>query len=103
MKIRQKSKKRILRSLQKISGSVKDSELEDKISKLFTSLETVLIPESDGRKGEKLAYRIALLQNRVDGKFTHPDRTLWLYEKRVRLFMGLIMINLHQQNKMYSV
>ena len=83
-----KMQKRILRSLQKISGSVKDNEPEDKITKLFTSLETVLIPENEGRKGEKLACRIALLQSRMDGNFTHPDRTLWLYEKRSEIVHG---------------
>ena len=83
-----KIQRRILRSLQKLSKSVQDNEPENKISKLFTSLETVLIPESEGKKGEKLAYRIALLQNRLYEKFTHPDRTLQLYKKRSEIVHG---------------
>ena len=83
-----KIQKRILRSLQTLSRSVKDNEPEDKISKLFTSLETVLIPERKKLKGETLACRIALLQARLNGKFTHPDRTLYLYEKRSEIVHG---------------
>ncbi len=83
-----KLQQRILRSLQWIGSSIQDDIPEDKISKLCTALETLLIPENEGRKGEKLAYRIALLQSRINSRFSWPERAFLLYEKRSEIVHG---------------
>ena len=79
---------KILKGLNWIGLAIRDDRPEDKISKFFTGLEALLVHERGGEKGELLAFRIALLQNKTNRQFTFPDRTLSLYEKRSEIVHG---------------
>ena len=79
---------KILKGLNWIGLAIRDDRPEDKISKFFTGLEALLVHEKEGKKGELLAFRIALLQNKTNRQFTFPDRTLYLYEKRSEIVHG---------------
>jgi hypothetical protein len=83
-----KINRRVLRSIRWLGSAVQDEVSEDKIVKYCTALETLLMPEIEGKKGEMLAYRIALLQHRLRGEMTFPDNTLGFYEKRSQIIHG---------------
>ena len=46
---------------------------------LFFALEALLGDRSEGLKGQRLAFRQAMLTAAVTGAFEHPNRTLFLY------------------------
>lgn len=83
--------KNALRAIRWLGSAVQDKELEDKLIKCFFALETLFVPEEEGRKGERLAFRIPLFFLRIDDEYYHlhnPDVLYDLYEKRSKIVHG---------------
>ena len=98
-----KINRNILTAIRWFADAVKSENLDDKLSKYFVSLESLLLPETLGEKGERLTYRITLLWSRIQGTFTLPDQILWLYERRSEIIhKGYSRVPLTKSN-LYSI
>jgi hypothetical protein len=74
-----KLKEIIERAIFWIGKSVSEENFDLKVASLCTALETLLTTKQDGRKGERIAYRTALLKRHFEESITHPRHILWLY------------------------
>jgi len=78
----------VKRTIVWIGKAVSEEDFDLKIAFLCTALETLLTTKQDGRKGEKIAYRIALLKKHFEEYITHPRHILWLYQLRSSVVHG---------------
>jgi len=88
----QKIKDRVERALIWFGKSIAEENLDEKVIKLFTAIETLITLKSDSKKGEKIAYRVILLQSIMDDDAITPALMLWLYgEIRSNVIHGSAM------------
>jgi hypothetical protein len=71
-----------------IGKAVSEEDYDLKTAFLCTALETLLTTKSDSRKGERIAYRTALLKRHFRNSITHPRNILWLYLLRNDVIHG---------------
>lgn len=74
-----KLKETIERAIFWIGKAISEENFDSKVASLCTALETLLTTKQDGRKGERIAYRTALLKRHFEESITHPRHILWLY------------------------
>ncbi len=78
----------IERAIYWISKSIEEVDTDLKIITLCTAMETLLTIKSDKRKGEAIAYRMALLELQYEETIRHPVESLWVYELRSKIIHG---------------
>lgn len=83
-----KIKKTIERAIYWIGKSIDEIDFDLKVTALCTAMETLLTTKSDKRKGEAIAYRMALLEAHFEGAISHPGELLWIYELRSSVVHG---------------
>jgi len=71
-----------------IGRAIEEDDPDIKICYLSTALETLLTTRSDLKKGETLAYRMLLLNSRMNEPFVYPAMVLWIYELRSKVIHG---------------
>ena len=81
-------RERFERALIWIGRSIEEEDPDIKIINLSTALETILTNKSEGKKGERLAYRMLLLNAHVKKPFIDPAKVLWIYELRSEIIHG---------------
>jgi hypothetical protein len=72
----------VKRAILWIGKAISEEDFDLKVAFLCTALETLLTTKQDGRKGEKIAYRTALLRKHFEKTITHPRFVLQLYLTR---------------------
>lgn len=78
----------IERAIYWIGRAINLSDWDDKVVSLCVGLETLLTSKSDLRKGEAIAYRMALLSAECESDFFAPSRILSIYETRSSVIHG---------------
>jgi Apea-like HEPN len=81
-------KERVERALYWFGRAVKGEELDQRVALLCTAMESLLSNKSDIRKGERLAYRMVLLESLNGNAFVHPAQLLWIYILRSSVIHG---------------
>ena len=76
------------RAIYWIGNSIEEHDDDRKVISLCTALETLLTNIADKRKGEALAYRMALLESVLDEAFFYPSQILWIYNLRSNVIHG---------------
>lgn len=76
------------RALIWMSDAIQQSEYDHKVISLCTALETILTFESDGLKGQAIAFRQIMLGFSLNENYFHPDEILRVYELRSALVHG---------------
>ena len=87
-RVPEKLKKVVERAIFWIGKSISEIDFDLKVAYLCISLETLLTTKQDGRKGERIAYRTALLKSHFEKHIIHPRHILWLYEIRSSIVHG---------------
>ncbi|KXB04387.1 hypothetical protein AKJ49_02155 [candidate division MSBL1 archaeon SCGC-AAA382A03] len=80
--------KKFKTSVSWIGRSIDEKDSDIRIIYLSTALESILTTRSDRKKGETLAYRMMLLNSKVDEPFILPSKVLWIYELRSKIIHG---------------
>ncbi len=81
-------KERVERALYWCGRAVEDEELDQRVTLLCTAMESLLSNKSDVRKGERIAYRMVLLEPLTGNAFVHPAELLWIYILRSNVVHG---------------
>jgi hypothetical protein len=76
------------RAIHWFGTAIEQETFDQKIIALSTFLEVLLTQKDDGRKGEAITYRMALLNSIAGAYFVDPMRILWLYEIRSSIIHG---------------
>jgi len=71
-----------------IAKSISELDFDMKITLLFTALESLLTTINDGMKGQRIAYRIALLNTSFETPYAHPSEILEIYKMRNDIIHG---------------
>ena len=71
-----------------VGKSISEFDFDIKIALLFSALESILTTINDGMKGQRIAYRIALLNTSFDTSYTHPSDILEMYKMRSDIIHG---------------
>lgn len=79
---------RVKRTIHWIGESIREENYDTKIIFLCTAMETLLTTKNDGKKGEKIAYRTLLLENRLSIPLSDPFSLLLIYELRSEVIHG---------------
>lgn len=83
-----KSEKRIRRTIHWLGKAITEIDLDVSLILYCTALESLLIPESDGRKGELLALRVALIEKQEYNGILNPYLMFNIYETRSKVVHG---------------
>lgn len=83
-----KSEQRIRRTIHWLGKAITEIDLDVSLILYCTALESLLIPESDGRKGELLALRVALIEKQANDGILNPFLMFNIYETRSKLVHG---------------
>lgn len=100
--IPEKLQNQIKRTILWIGKAVSEEDFDIKVAFLCTALETLLTTKQDGRKGEKIAYRTALLRRHFEETITHPRYVLQLYLTRNDVVHGS-KIGIASKSEYYSL
>ncbi len=83
-----KTKSQIDRAIYWIGNAISEPNLDISLILYCTALESLLIPETEGRKAEALALRIALVEKRPDGEISNPFLNYRIYVNRSKVVHG---------------
>lgn len=81
-------KERVDRALHWLGRAVDQDEFDQKVTHLCTAMESLLSNKSEQRKGERIAYRMVLLESLTGNAFVHPAELLWIYQLRSSVVHG---------------
>lgn len=81
-------KERVERALYWLGRAVEGEELDQRVALLCTAMESLLSDKSEVRKGERIAYRMVLLESLRGSSFEHPAQLLWIYTLRSSVIHG---------------
>jgi hypothetical protein len=76
------------RALYWLGRAVEEEEMDQKVALLCTAMESLLSAKSEVRKGERIAYRMVLLESLAGHSFVHPSQLLWIYNLRSSVVHG---------------
>ena len=79
---------RVERALYWLGRAVLEEELDQRVALLCTAMESLLSAKSEVRKGERIAYRMVLLESLAGHSFVHPSQLLWIYNLRSSVVHG---------------
>jgi hypothetical protein len=83
-----KTKSQIDRTIYWIGKAISEPNLDISLILYCTALESLLIPETEGRKAEALALRIALVEKMPDGELSNPFLNYRIYVNRSKVVHG---------------
>lgn len=78
----------IKRTIHWIGEAINEEDYDLKIIALCTAIETLLTTRDERKKGEKIAYRILLLNKELSTPFTNPFKILFIYNLRSKVIHG---------------
>ncbi|HWS86436.1 MAG TPA: hypothetical protein VN282_05715 [Pyrinomonadaceae bacterium] len=81
-------RERVERALYWLGRAVEGEELDQRVALLCTAMESLLSDRSEVRKGERIAYRMVLLESLRGNSFVHPAQLLWIYTLRSSVVHG---------------
>jgi Apea-like HEPN len=81
-------KARIDRAIHWLGNAIEQEDYDQRVALICTAMESLLCSKSEGRKGEPLAYRMALLATLTGDSFMHPADVLWVYNLRSTVVHG---------------
>jgi len=81
-------RERVERALYWLGRAVEGEELDQRVALLCTAMEALLSDKSEVRKGERIAYRMVLLESLRGSSFVHPAQLLWIYTLRSSVVHG---------------
>ncbi|HEV8427460.1 MAG TPA: hypothetical protein VGQ41_06075 [Pyrinomonadaceae bacterium] len=81
-------KARVRRTVHWLGIAVEHEDYDQRVSLLCTAMESLLCAKEEIRKGERIAYRMVLIQSLVGDSFVHPAEILWIYKLRSSVVHG---------------
>lgn len=81
-------RERVERAIYWLGRAVEGEELDQRVALLCTAMESLLSDRSEVRKGERIAYRMVLLESLRGNSFVHPAQLLWIYSLRSSVVHG---------------
>lgn len=81
-------KPRIDRAIHWLGNAIEQEDYDQRVAQICTALESLLCSKSENRKGEPIAYRMALLATLTGDGFMHPADVLWVYKLRSTVVHG---------------